>query len=74
MGNGAKAQQKQAKNAAAAKKGPSSQLAANKASLTLKCKVCMSPFMGTARAPQLEEHASNKHSKTLADCFPDFKP
>ena len=21
----------------------------------------------------LTEHATNKHSKTLADCFPDFK-
>lgn len=40
MGNGAKAEQRRARNAADLKKGPSSQLKANEAAKTIKCKVC----------------------------------
>ncbi|KAJ8293573.1 hypothetical protein OF846_003573 [Rhodotorula toruloides] len=73
MGNGAKAQQKRERNAKDAKKGPTSQLANNKAAMNLKCKICMQLFMNTSRAPQLQEHATNKHSKDIKDCFPDFQ-
>ena len=31
----------------------------------------MQPFMKTQSASQLSEHAKNKHSKTLEECFPD---
>ncbi|EGU13616.1 hypothetical protein RTG_00053 [Rhodotorula toruloides ATCC 204091] len=72
-GNGAKAQQKRERNAKDAKKGPTSQLANNKAAMNLKCKICMQLFMNTSRAPQLKEHAENKHSKDIKDCFPDFQ-
>ncbi|KXN83553.1 hypothetical protein AN958_01118 [Leucoagaricus sp. SymC.cos] len=26
----------------------------------------------TTRAPALEEHAQNKHNKTIAECFPNY--
>ncbi|GAA6044331.1 hypothetical protein JCM8097_000927 [Rhodosporidiobolus ruineniae] len=71
-GNGAKAQQKRERNAAAAKKGPTSQLASNAAAMNIKCKVCMQVFMSTTRLPALEEHSQNKHSKPAADCFADL--
>ncbi|GAA6017978.1 hypothetical protein JCM10207_002729 [Rhodosporidiobolus poonsookiae] len=74
MGNGAKAAMKRDRAGAAAKKGPTSQLATNQKAMNIKCKICMQLFMSTTRAPALEEHAQNKHSKTTAECFPDFKP
>ncbi|TEB39314.1 DUF1909-domain-containing protein [Coprinellus micaceus] len=73
MGNGAKAQQKRERNAKDANKGGKSQLKANEASKTIVCQTCRQPFMNTTRAPALEEHATSKHSKTLADCFPTFQ-
>ncbi|KAL8435284.1 hypothetical protein Efla_002539 [Eimeria flavescens] len=33
--------------------------------------VCLQPFMKTQSSAQLAEHAKNKHSKTLDECFPD---
>lgn len=29
-------------------------------------------FFATTRQPALLEHAQNKHSKGMEDCFPDF--
>ncbi|XP_026191088.1 uncharacterized protein At2g23090 [Cyclospora cayetanensis] len=52
-------------------KEPKSQLKTNQAAMTIKCKVCMQPFMKTQSASQLSEHAKNKHGKSLEDCFPD---
>lgn len=34
--------------------------------------VCRSTFLKTTRGPALTEHAANKHSKALQDCFPGF--
>ncbi|KAJ2734292.1 hypothetical protein IW152_002423 [Coemansia sp. BCRC 34962] len=50
-----------------------SQLKINIASKTIQCKTCFQTFMCTSKSPELTLHASNKHSKTLAECFPDFK-
>jgi len=73
MGNGAKAQQKRERNAAkSAKGGNVSQLKANEAAKSIQCHICKQSFFSTSRAPALTEHATNKHSKTLADCFPGF--
>ncbi|KAK1455125.1 hypothetical protein CMEL01_03885 [Colletotrichum melonis] len=80
MGNGAKAQQKRDRNAKDAKpKG--SQLKVNAAAKDIQCQICKSTFLKTTKAPavltscssnSLTEHAENKHSKGLADCFPAF--
>ncbi|KJA25966.1 hypothetical protein HYPSUDRAFT_36813 [Hypholoma sublateritium FD-334 SS-4] len=74
MGNGAKAQQKRERNADKAGAGGSkSQAKVNEAAKSIVCGTCKQPFLITTRAPALEEHARNKHSKTMADCFPNFK-
>ncbi|KAJ1883136.1 hypothetical protein LPJ57_000381 [Coemansia sp. RSA 486] len=72
MGNGAKAQQKRERNGKAAGKEPNSQLKVNAAAKTIKCSVCYSDFLCTSRAKQLEEHATNKHGKTMNDCFAGY--
>lgn len=72
MGNGAKAQQKRERNAKDGKTAKS-QLKVNAKAMDIQCTVCKSTFLKTTRAPQLTEHASNKHSKTLADCFPGYE-
>ncbi|TFY72625.1 hypothetical protein EVG20_g367 [Dentipellis fragilis] len=71
MGNGAKAQQKRERNVDKnAAKGSKSQAKVNEAAKNIVCSVCRQPFLVTTRAPALEEHSQNKHSKTMADCFP----
>ncbi|KAF8895041.1 DUF1909-domain-containing protein [Gymnopilus junonius] len=71
MGNGAKAAQKRERNADKnAPKGSKSQSKVNEAAKSIICQVCRQSFLITTRAPALEEHASNKHSKTSAECFP----
>ncbi|KZV77617.1 DUF1909-domain-containing protein [Peniophora sp. CONT] len=71
MGNGAKAQQKRERNADKnAAKGASSQKKVNEAAKNIICTVCRQPFLVTTRAPALEQHASDRHSKTMAECFP----
>ncbi|KAH9921962.1 At2g23090 like protein [Epithele typhae] len=72
MGNGAKAAQKRERNAAKAGGTAKSQTKANEAAKNIICTVCRQTFLLTTRAPALEEHASNKHSKSMADCFPTF--
>ncbi|TFY78953.1 hypothetical protein EWM64_g5056 [Hericium alpestre] len=72
MGNGAKAAQKRERNGERnAAKGSKSQAKVNEAAKNIICSVCRQPFLVTTRAPALEEHAQNKHSKTMADCFPN---
>ncbi|EAU93460.1 hypothetical protein CC1G_04439 [Coprinopsis cinerea okayama7 len=73
MGNGAKAAQKRERNADKGPKAGKSQLKVNEAAKSIICTLCRQPFMNTTRAPALEDHASNKHSKTLKDCFPTFQ-
>ncbi|KAM0455186.1 hypothetical protein ACHAPV_000476 [Trichoderma viride] len=71
MGNGAKAQQKRERNAK--DKGVAkSQLKVNQQAMDIQCQICKSTFLKTTKAPALLEHAQNKHSKSLADCFPTF--
>ncbi|EIW86522.1 DUF1909-domain-containing protein [Coniophora puteana RWD-64-598 SS2] len=71
MGNGAKAAQKRERNAAKNDpKGSKSQAKVNEAAKNIICQTCRQSFLLTTRAPALEEHAKNKHSKTLAECFP----
>ena len=41
--------------------------------MDIQCQICKSTFLKTTRAPQLTEHAVNKHSKTLPDCFPGYE-
>ncbi|GAA5854396.1 hypothetical protein JCM3775_000798 [Rhodotorula graminis] len=72
MGNGAKAQQKRERNAKEAKKGPTSQKAANAAQMNIICTICRQSFFVTTKAPDLQQHADSKHSKQLKDCFPTF--
>jgi len=71
-GNGAKAASKRARQG---DKGPAeakSQLKSNVQAMDIQCVVCKSTFLSTSRAPALVDHAQNKHSKTLDDCFPGF--
>ncbi|KAG6911758.1 hypothetical protein DXG01_000004 [Tephrocybe rancida] len=71
MGNGAKAQQKRERNATAgAAKGSKSQAKVNEAAKSIVCSDCRQPFLITTRAPALSEHAQNRHSKTMEQCFP----
>lgn len=72
MGNGAKAQQKRERNATKGGKEGKSSLKVNEAAKTIICQTCRQTFLMTTRRPALEEHAQNKHSKTVADCFPGF--
>ncbi|OMJ22304.1 hypothetical protein AYI69_g5441 [Smittium culicis] len=71
MGNGAKAQIRRERNLKASAK-PNSQLKVNETAKNIICTVCRSTFLCTSRAKSLAEHAENKHSKTIKDCFPDF--
>ncbi|KAJ2905707.1 hypothetical protein MKZ38_004574 [Zalerion maritima] len=72
-GNGAKAAQKRERNKKKADGAPKSQLKSNAAAQTLKCKICMTTFQSTTKQPQLAQHAENKHSKAIDDCFPEFQ-
>ncbi|KAF8139961.1 At2g23090 like protein [Boletus edulis] len=72
MGNGAKAAQKRERNASKQDKGPTSRTKVNEAAKNIICSTCRQSFLLTTRTPALEEHAQNKHSKTLAECFPSF--
>ncbi|OAA54979.1 putative protein family SERF [Niveomyces insectorum RCEF 264] len=72
-GNGAKAAQKRERNAKEKAGGAKSQLKANEKALNIQCQTCKATFLSTTRENALTDHASNKHSKTLADCFPSFK-
>ncbi|KAG8709588.1 hypothetical protein FRC09_000583 [Ceratobasidium sp. 395] len=75
MGNGAKAQQKQQRNAKkAADAGGKSQTKSNEAAKSILCSVCRQTFLSTTRMPALTQHVENKHSgKTVADCFPTYQ-
>nr|XP_036587594.1 uncharacterized protein CTRU02_02509 [Colletotrichum truncatum]KAF6798536.1 hypothetical protein CTRU02_02509 [Colletotrichum truncatum] len=68
---GAKAQQKRERNQKDAK-SKGSQLKVNAAAKDIQCQICKATFLKTTKAPALTEHAENKHSKGLADCFPSF--
>ncbi|EXJ85208.1 hypothetical protein A1O3_05883 [Capronia epimyces CBS 606.96] len=69
MGNGAKAAQKRERNAKDGKKEPNSQLKSNAKAQSIKCKICFATFQSTTARKGLDEHASNKHSKSYEDCF-----
>ncbi|RIB06429.1 hypothetical protein C2G38_2217148 [Gigaspora rosea] len=72
MGNGQKAQHKRERAKGSAQKTASSQLKTNEAAKTVICKVCRNTFLCTVRQKALKEHAENKHSKNLEECFPGF--
>ncbi|KAI9506337.1 hypothetical protein GGI25_002328 [Coemansia spiralis] len=74
MGNGAKAQQKRERKNAATSKGAKSQLKVNEQAKNIICNVCKTTFLCTSREKQLAEHAENKHSKSVAECFPNYVP
>ncbi|KIK02290.1 hypothetical protein K443DRAFT_97070, partial [Laccaria amethystina LaAM-08-1] len=69
---GAKAAQKRERNADKASKGSKSQAKVNESAKSIVCGTCKQSFVSTRILPLLEEHAQNKHSKALADCFPSF--
>ncbi|KAI9926174.1 hypothetical protein AWENTII_002178 [Aspergillus wentii] len=71
MGNGAKAASKRDRNAKDTKTAKS-QLKVNESAKDVQCVTCKATFLKTVRSAALTEHASNKHSKTLQDCFPNF--
>ncbi|CUA73646.1 hypothetical protein RSOLAG22IIIB_01182 [Rhizoctonia solani] len=75
MGNGAKAQQKQQRNAKKTQDSAAkSQLKTNEAAKSIICQTCRQTFLSTTRLPALTQHVENKHSgKTVADCFPNYK-
>jgi hypothetical protein len=79
-GNGQKSAMSRAKNQAKAD-------AAGKASTTetrknhevaknaYQCTICMAGFPRTVKAPELQQHIDNKHSKAgkvITECFPGF--
>ncbi|KAJ5747723.1 uncharacterized protein N7511_009419 [Penicillium nucicola] len=69
MGNGAKATMKRERNQKDAKTAKS-QTKSNEKACSIMCQTCRQTFLQTTKAPALLEHASNKHNKGLADCFP----
>ncbi|KAJ3754277.1 At2g23090 like protein, partial [Lentinula raphanica] len=69
---GAKAAQKRERNAKNSKKESTSQNKTNEAAKSIICQTCRQAFFVTTRQPALEEHAQNKHSKTMGDCFPSY--
>jgi hypothetical protein len=74
-GNAQKTAMSRAKNQAKAGSDKGSQLAANAAALSLKCKICMQPFICTSSEAKLKEHSDAKHPKqTFAECFPGYVP
>ncbi|KAJ3750094.1 At2g23090 like protein [Lentinula detonsa] len=72
MGNGAKANQRRERSAKNTDKGNTSQKKTNEAAKSIICQSCRQDFFITTRQPALEEHAQNKHSKTMTECFPNF--
>jgi len=75
MGNGAKAAQKRERNSdkpGKLAKGAKSQVKVNEAAKNIICQTCRQAFLLTTRAPALEEHSQNKHSKSMKECFPSF--
>ncbi|GAW09293.1 At2g23090 like protein [Lentinula edodes] len=72
MGNGAKAAQKRERNAKNTDKTQTSQKKSNEAAKSIICSTCKQAFFVTTRQPALEEHAQNKHSKAITECFPNF--
>ncbi|KAI7894353.1 At2g23090 like protein [Mucor mucedo] len=72
MGNGQKAQMKRERNAKNAGGESKSQKKTNELAKNIICKTCFQTFLCTAREKALSEHAENKHSKTIKECFPDF--
>ncbi|KAL1855755.1 hypothetical protein VTK73DRAFT_8487 [Phialemonium thermophilum] len=72
-GNGAKAAQKRERNQKEAKGTAKSQLKVNAAAMDIQCVTCKATFLKTSREKALTEHATNKHNKTLAECFPTFQ-
>ncbi|GAB1523896.1 hypothetical protein RhiXN_01048 [Rhizoctonia solani] len=78
MGNGAKAQQKQQRNAKkAADAGPKRRVNSSCGEAIPRLNalnVSQQSFLTTTRLPALTQHVENKHSgKTMADCFPNYK-
>ncbi|KAJ5037261.1 uncharacterized protein L3040_007438 [Drepanopeziza brunnea f. sp. 'multigermtubi'] len=71
MGNGAKAASKRDRKGET-KVVAKSQLKVNEKAMDIQCVICKSTFLKTSRAPALTDHATNKHSKTLTECFPTF--
>ncbi|CAI7610576.1 hypothetical protein N7516_006066 [Penicillium verrucosum] len=69
MGNGAKANMKRERNAKD-QKTAKSQTKSNEKAMSIQCQICRQTFLQTTKAPALLEHASNKHSKGLPECFP----
>ncbi|KAF7320236.1 hypothetical protein MKEN_00808100 [Mycena kentingensis (nom. inval.)] len=85
MGNGAKAAQKRDRNQKDTAKGGKSQnkactvtspcislltqLQVNAAAKSIICSICRQSFLLTTRAPALEQHSSDRHGKTMAECF-----
>ncbi|EKM83415.1 hypothetical protein AGABI1DRAFT_32833, partial [Agaricus bisporus var. burnettii JB137-S8] len=70
---GARAAQKRERNAGKNEpKGAKSQMKVNEAAKSIVCVTCRQAFLITTRAPALEEHAKNRHDKTMAECFPDY--
>ncbi|KAI9512664.1 At2g23090 like protein [Russula earlei] len=72
MTNGAKAADKRKRKVdKCAPKVAKSQSKTNEQAKNIVCSVCKQPFLLTTRAPALEEHSQNRHSKTMAECFRD---
>ncbi|KAI0994995.1 hypothetical protein K3495_g13186 [Podosphaera aphanis] len=71
MGNGAKAASKRERKDKDVKVAKS-QLKVNEKAKDIQCSICKLTFLKTASAAGLTQHATNKHTKTLDDCFPDF--
>lgn len=73
--NGCEANRKRADAAKRAEKfakDGKSQKDSNVKAMSLKCSICMQTFMCT-QAKIAAQHATDKHSKTFEECFPDVE-
>ncbi|KAL7067415.1 hypothetical protein ACR3K2_21900 [Cryptosporidium serpentis] len=70
-GNACKRTQDRERKAANVPKEGKSQLKVNAEAMSLKCNVCLQPFMKVQTGPLLKQHWEAKHpKKTFEECFP----
>lgn len=71
-GNGCKSAMRRDRCKDQGKKAPASQLKSNEKALSYVCQSCFTSFLCTASEKILIEHASEKHKKSLSECFPNY--
>ncbi|KAK6587985.1 hypothetical protein RS030_71126 [Cryptosporidium xiaoi] len=73
-GNACKRNQCRERKVAAGSKEGKSQLKVNAEAMSLKCQICLQPFMKVQTGPLLKQHWEAKHpKKAFHECFPEIQ-